>query len=102
MQEGVGRRVLVIDDDPWIRVLVERLLGSRGYDVLSAGDGAGVHTALQAGFNGVIVLDVNLPDADGSLLLRELRVAAPDMPVILLTGQASTDLALDSIREGAF
>jgi DNA-binding NtrC family response regulator len=102
MQSGAGQRVLVIDDDPWIRVLVERLLGTRGYEVVSAADGAGARAALAEGFDGVVVLDVNLPDVDGSQLLRQLRVAAPDMPVILLTGQASTDLALDSIREGAF
>ncbi|MFN7143809.1 MAG: sigma-54-dependent transcriptional regulator [Myxococcota bacterium] len=99
---SAGSEVLVIDDDPWIRVLVERLLGARGYTVRTAGDGAGALSALSAGFSGVVVLDVNLPDIDGSRILRELRLAAPDIPVILLTGQASTDLALDSIRDGAF
>ncbi len=97
-----GTEVLVIDDDPWIRVLVERLLQSRGHRVRTAEDGAGAFAAIQGGFSGVIVLDVNLPDVDGSQLLRQLRTLAPEIPVILLTGQASTDLALDSIREGAF
>jgi DNA-binding NtrC family response regulator len=102
MQGTTGRDVLVIDDDPWIRVLVERLLGARGYAVRSVADGAGALAALNDGFAGVVVLDVNLPDIDGTRLLRQIRLAAPDMPVILLTGQASTDLALDSIRDGAF
>ncbi|MES2638009.1 MAG: sigma-54 dependent transcriptional regulator [Myxococcota bacterium] len=102
MQGTTGRDVLVIDDDPWIRVLVERLLGARGYAVRSVADGAGALAALNDGFEGVVVLDVNLPDIDGTRLLRQIRLAAPDMPVILLTGQASTDLALDSIRDGAF
>ncbi len=102
MQGSTGRHVLVIDDDPWIRVLVERLLGARGYIVRSVSDGAGAIEALGAGFVGVVVLDVNLPDIDGTQLLRQIRLVAPETPVILLTGQASTDLALDSIRDGAF
>ncbi|MDP2310065.1 MAG: sigma-54 dependent transcriptional regulator [Pseudomonadota bacterium] len=102
MKGSTGRDVLVIDDDPWIRVLVERLLSSRGYAVRAVADGAGAMAALHDGFAGVVVLDVNLPDIDGTRLLRQMRLVAPDMPVILLTGQASTDLALDSIRDGAF
>ena len=93
--------MLVIDDDPWIRMLIERLLGARGYRVRTAEDGASALAALQ-GFAGVVVLDVNLPDVDGSVLLRQIRVIAPDVPVILLTGRPSTDLALASIEEGAF
>ncbi len=95
------RDVLVIDDDPWIRMLIERLLGARGYRVRAVEDGAGARAAIR-GFIGVVVLDVNLPDADGSVLLKELRVLAPDAPIILLTGRPSTDLALASIQEGAF
>src|SRR4051812_50000410 len=102
MTDGEGGEVLIIDDDPWIQVLVERLLGARGYRVRSTGDGAGALATLQTGFDGVVILDVNLPDVDGSQLLRQLRTLAPGMPVILLTGHGSTDLAVDSIREGAF
>ena len=97
-----GTEVLVIDDDPWIRALVERLLKARGHTVRTAEDGAGAFAALRSGFSGVVVLDVNLPDADGSQVLRQIRGLAPEIPVILLTGRASTDLAVDAIREGAF
>jgi two-component system response regulator AtoC len=102
MQVSTSRDVLVIDDDPWIRVLVERLLGARGYRVRSVADGTNALAVLREGFAGVVVLDVQLPDIDGTKLLRQIRLVAPEMPVILLTGQASTDLALDSIRDGAF
>ena len=102
MNGNAPREVLVIDDDPWVRVLVDRLLGAQGFRVSSAPDGATALGAVERGFHGVVVLDVNLPDIDGSQLLRRLRAAAPEIPVILLTGRASTELAVESIREGAF
>ncbi|MFT5430616.1 MAG: DNA-binding NtrC family response regulator [Myxococcota bacterium] len=97
-----GKRVLVVDDDPVIALLVEQLLSQHGYDVETVDTGRAALKSVGAGFEGVIVLDVKLPDIDGPSVFRGIRQTSPDCPVIFLTSHATTHLALDSIRGGAF
>ena len=95
------RKVLLVDDDPVVGKLVHKLLSRRGCMVESVTTGAAALSAIDAGFDGVIVLDLRLPDMDGQTVFEELRRRAPACPVIFLTGYGSTDLALDAIVEGA-
>ncbi|MFT7624429.1 MAG: two-component system response regulator AtoC, partial [Myxococcota bacterium] len=97
-----NRNVLVVDDDPVIRKLVHRILSNHGCLVESVGTGTEALTAVSGGFDGVIVLDVRLPDTDGPTVFGQLRKLAPHCPVIFLTSHGTTDLALDTIRDGAF
>lgn len=81
-----SQRVLVIDDDPGIGVLLKRCLAIGGFDVECAGDGAGMRRALRQGCFDIIILDLNLKGEDGLDLLRETRTAH-DMPVIILSAR---------------
>ncbi len=94
--------VLVVDDDATTRLLVGRRLEAAGFEVALASTGAQALEVVREGFNGVIVLDLMLPDRDGRQLLPILRERCPDNPVIILTGHGTADAALDSLREGAF
>ena len=96
------RRVMVVDDDPIVCAVVHELLTDRGFEVSQAGTAAEALDPTRGGFQGVVVLDMWLPDASGSEVFRRMREIAPDNPVIFLTGFGSTDLALESIRDGAF
>ena len=96
------RRVLVVDDDPVISSLVSRVVSTRGCLVETAETGAEALAAVRAGFEGVVILDVRLPDMDGPTVFRELRRMASELPVIFLTSYGTTDLALDAIQDGAF
>ncbi len=95
-------RVLAVDDDPGIRHVVKELLRPHGFEVLSVGTGREALIELRRGFRGVVVLDVRLPDLQGPDVFQAMRKFAPENPVIFLTGFGSADLALDSIRRGAF
>ena len=82
-------RVLVMEDDPSVRSLLDILLESEGYEVVTASDGlAGLRQA-SAQPPALVLLDVMMPDLDGLRVLQELRAdpALVDVPVIAVTGQ---------------
>ncbi len=93
--------ILIVDDDRWLRELVGGQLRDAGYRVEGAATGAEALERLASPFHGVIVLDVQLTDTSGPELFPLLRERAPGVPVVFLTGHGSTDLALQSIQQGA-
>ena len=95
-------QVLVVDDDATTRLLVGRRLEREGFTVQAASTAREALQVIAAGFHGVIVLDMMLPDRDGRQILPSLREQAPDCPVVMLTSHGTADAALDSLREGAF
>jgi two-component system response regulator AtoC len=94
--------VLLVDDDIFVVGVVEKILRPHGFSVESAGGGEEAIKRVRDGFRGVVVLDRILPDIDGTELLPAFGVICPGNPVIFLTGHGSVDLAVDSIRDGAF
>src|SRR5262245_10206944 len=84
------KRILVIDDEEWLREMVQLALRQRGFDVLQAGDGrSGVETA-QRELPDLIICDVNMDRMDGYQTLASLREtpATASIPFILMTGMA--------------
>jgi len=92
---------LVIDDDAVVTGLIHRILSTTGCLVESVETGQDALKAAK-GFEGVIVLDIRLPDIDGPTVFKKLKALAPTCPVIFLTGHGSMDLALDAMQDGAF
>ena len=87
MASGVPGTVLVVDDEPMVRVVVARYLQLDGFGVHEAADGAEAADWLAGHRPDLVVLDVMLPGADGLSILRHLR-STSDVPVILLTARA--------------
>src|ERR1700733_734122 len=80
-----GPRVLVVDDEPEVGGLVERVLVADGYVVGRAGDGKdGLRQALDGSW-GLIILDLIMPEMSGSEMLARLRLDRPDQPVLILS-----------------
>src|SRR4051812_47537482 len=85
------KRVLVIEDDAAIRRGLIDALAFTGYATLEASEGiAGRCAALDAEYD-LLLLDLVLPGRDGLEILREVRVARPTLPVIILTARGSED-----------
>jgi CheY-like chemotaxis protein len=84
---GGGPVVLVVEGEATARRVLARLLTLRGYAVRQAGSAAAAlaHLAGPTSF-AAVVLDVNVPDAPGTTLLRQIRAEHPGLPVLLLTG----------------
>ena len=93
-----GPRVLVVEDDPSVRGLLQTLLTAEGYDVETASDGLGGLLKAAATSPAVILLDLMMPDLGGIRVLAELREdpALRDTPVLVVTGQVD---AVHAMRE---
>jgi DNA-binding NtrC family response regulator len=98
MPEG---RILVVDDEEDIRRPLRRFLVGKGYDVVEAESLASTQEAARRQRVDVAIVDFSLPDADGLEVLRLLKSLDPSLPVVLLTGHGTIDLAVKAIKEGA-
>lgn len=80
-------RILVVDDDPELRSLLQRFLGEHGFHVRTADGGKALDRALQREPADVIVLDLMMPGEDGLAICRRLRAEGDNTPVIILTAR---------------
>jgi DNA-binding response OmpR family regulator len=93
--------LLLIEDDPRIREIVERGLGARGFVVTSAADGpSGVELARKLEVD-LLLLDLVLPGRSGLEVLQDVRAAKPRLPVIALTALADTQSRVGGLDAGA-
>ena len=96
-----GERILVVDDDPPLRRMLERTLRADGYDVTLAADGAGALVEAERGAPDVIVLDVGLPALDGLAVCRRLRAKGLPTPILMLTARDAVEDRVAGLEAGA-
>ena len=102
MNRNPLKRVLVVDDEPMIVSLLSTILRERGWDVTEARSGTdGIDQLDRARFD-VILTDLVMPGDSGIDLLRSAKEIHPDVEVILMTGYATADTAIEAMRNGAF
>lgn len=96
------KRVLVVDDEPMIVSLLSTILREKGWDVTEARSGTdGIDQLDRARFD-VILTDLVMPGDSGIDLLRAAKEIHPDVEVILMTGYATAETAIEAMRNGAF
>jgi two-component system KDP operon response regulator KdpE len=93
-------RVLVVDDDAQIRRALRINLAARGYEVLTAADGAGALTAAAEGHPDAVVLDLGLPDLDGTEVIAGLR-GWTHVPIIVLSARTDAEDKVGALDAGA-
>ena len=94
-------RVLLVDDNAALVDNLRETLEDEGYQVAAAGTVAQAAKAAAAGFD-VALVDLHLPDGDGSMLTEQLRRDHPDAAIVMLTGNATVETAAAAVRAGAF
>ncbi|HYO15559.1 MAG TPA: sigma-54 dependent transcriptional regulator [Thermoanaerobaculia bacterium] len=94
-------RIMVVEDEPIVRFGIRDFLESRGFDVDEAGNLEQARSVFQRMRPDAVVLDYMLPDGPALGFLDELHLAEPQLPVVLLTGHGSIDLAVRAIKQGA-
>jgi len=94
-------KILIVDDERDIVELLEDLLLQKGYDVAKALTRAEAKAQIEAFNPSIMLLDIKLPDGDGVDFLKELRPEYPDLDVIMITGLADKEIALEALKNGA-
>jgi DNA-binding NtrC family response regulator len=96
--------VLVVDDESGARELLFEYFQARGFTVTAAQDGRAAIATLQRsqGCYGLVVTDLSLPGADGFEVLQAAKQANPSTYVVIVTGYASLDSAINAVRVGAY
>lgn len=96
------RRVLIVDDEPDIRELLEITLGRMGLVTESAANLAEAHSQLDAQAFDFCLTDMRLPDGNGIDLVRHISTEHPETPVAMITAHGSMDSAIEALKAGAF
>jgi len=97
-----AERILFVDDDAAIRRVCAEGLHRQGYEVVTVGTGQEALQYLAEQDFAVAVLDIVLPDIDGLTILKTLKQTHPDIVVLLITGYASLETAIEALRMGAY
>jgi CheY-like chemotaxis protein len=97
------QRILVVDDNPTNRDILDARLTANGYEVLHAADGEEALTAVQEHLPDLILLDVMMPKMDGIEVCRRLKgdPALPFMPIVLVTAKSDSQDVVDGLDAGA-
>lgn len=95
-------RILLVDDEPTIRLIGAKLLESRGYEVLTAEDGFDALSALRESLPDIIISDLRMPSMNGFEFLSVVRHRFPHLPVIAISGEYSGVNVPESVLADAF
>jgi two-component system, NtrC family, response regulator PilR len=101
VESGQPARILVVDDEPGIRVMLSAALKREGHQVQLATDGPSALALLEAGPVDLIVTDIRMPGMTGIELLDAAKRIDPHLSVIMMTAFGSKDTVLDALRLGA-
>ena len=94
-------KILVVDDDPEVRMATRDFLSSKGYEVVLAEGGREALRLLDASPPDVVLLDVAMPDMDGMETLKRMVATHPAMPVIMVTANADIEITSKVLQLGA-
>lgn len=96
-----AKRILVVDNEPKMRRILELSLKNLGHEVEQAGDGREALAAIERGAFDLVLSDLRMPNMDGIALLEALRERGEDVPVIVLTAYGTIETAVAAMKLGA-
>lgn len=93
-------KVLVVDDEPGIALLCDRILSRAGYDVTSETDPRVAIEHLQHSRVDLLVVDIRMPEVDGFDVISRAQMVQPDVAVLVMTGFGTVEMAIRALRQG--
>ena len=96
-----GAVLMVVDDEPWLRRVFERVLSEDGYDVVTVDNGRDAISLFGKVHPDVVILDILMPDMDGMATLRELRRRSRKAHIVMLTALGTVQSAREAMLLGA-
>jgi two-component system, OmpR family, response regulator len=94
--------ILLVEDDEAVSTFLEDLLVGEGYTVSVASCGLDAVHMVKENIYPIVILDLNLPDIDGTEVLKEIKNIDSDTNIIILTGCPSLESAVDTLKQGAY
>jgi DNA-binding response OmpR family regulator len=91
-------KVLIIDDEPQVRRLIRQMLTRAGHDVAEASDGAEGLASVRADLPDIIITDIMMPNKEGIETIRDVRREAPELPILVISGNPGSDLYMQMAR----
>ena len=98
----MSHTILIVDDEKEIRNSLSGVLQDEGYDTLTASGGEDALRVVREDAVEVVLLDVALPDIDGMEMIRRVKENRPETEVIVITGYATVDSAIEAMKLGIF
>ena len=100
----MAHEVLIVDDEPDIRMLIDGILSDEGYETRGAGDADAAIAAFRGRRPSLVVLDVWLQGSrmDGLGLLQAFHSEEPQVPVVMISGHGTIEMAVGAIQQGAY
>lgn len=95
-------RILIVDDDPDIRDMLQEFLGLKGYETATSADGAAAVREITRAAPDVILLDLNMPGLSGIDALPTIRALAPEVAIIMVSGTTDIETSTRALAHGAF
>ncbi len=95
-------RILIVDDEPDMLDNCARILTRLGYECQRADNGPAALSLFESQRPDLVLTDLKMPGMDGMALMARLHETDPDLPVVMITGFASIESAVATVREGAF
>ncbi len=94
--------ILIIEDEPSMRLGMSHFLSSSGYAVTTCDDGAEGMSAIEKERFDLVITDLKLPHHDGLMILNRIKSVSPDTGVVIMTAHADVKTAVQAIKDGAF
>ena len=94
-------KIMLVDDEERFLTTTQKLLTKKGIDVVTAASGTEALEVLKGRHIHVVILDVKMPGMDGNETLKQIKTRFPLVEVIMLTGHATVESAIDGLKSGA-
>ena len=98
----MNKKILVVDDEIGIRQSLQKILEKEGFSVVTASNGEEAFKVIRQGEIDLLITDIRMAGMDGVELLKVSKSLSPFTEVIMITGFASVDTAVDSMKQGAY
>jgi len=97
----IKMRLMLVDDEERFLQTTSKMIRKKGYDVITAASGEACLEKLETEMVHVVIMDVKMPGMDGVETLKRIKQRYPRIEVIMLTGHATADSAVEGLKSGA-